>query len=220
MRSAVIVFPGSNCDRDLVRAISVHTNSVCNMIWHKDTTLPTDIDIIFIPGGFSFGDYLRCGAIAAKSPIMASIINFAKKGGYIVGICNGFQVLTESGLLNGTLMRNSQLTFICKQQSLMINNSESIMTKHFSVSEEITLPIAHHDGNYYADDETIEELEDNGQILFRYNGNPNGSKNQIAGIMSPNQRIFGMMPHPERAVDVSLGTTHGSTIFKSIIESF
>ena len=220
MRSAVIVFPGSNCDRDLAHAISVHTERTCNMIWHKDTALPNDIDIIFIPGGFSFGDYLRCGAIAANSPIMDAIINFAKKGGYIVGICNGFQVLTESGLLKGTLMRNSQLTFICKHQSLIINNSQSIMTKRFSESEEITLPIAHHDGNYYAEDETIKELEDNGQILFRYKGNPNGSKNHIAGIMSSNQRILGMMPHPERAVDKSLGTTHGSKIFKSIIESF
>ena len=220
MRSAVVVFPGSNCDRDLVRAISAHTDYACNMIWHKDTSLPANIDIIFIPGGFSFGDYLRCGAIAANSPIMDSIINFAKKGGYILGICNGFQVLTETGLLKGTLMRNAQLTFICKQQSLIINNSESIVTKGFSNFEKITLPIAHHDGNYYADDETINELEDNGQIVFRYNGNPNGSKNQIAGIMSYNQRIFGIMPHPERAVHESLGATHGSTIFKSIIESF
>ena len=219
MRSAVVVFPGSNCDRDLVDALSAHSDRPCSMIWHKDTSLPLDIDIIFIPGGFSFGDYLRCGAIAANSPIMASIINFAKKGGYVVGICNGFQVLTESGLLSGTLMRNSQLTFICKEQSLIINNSETIMTKHFSKFEEITLPIAHHDGNYYADTETIKELEDNGQILFRYNGNPNGSKNQIAGIMSSNQRVFGIMPHPERSVDESLGTTHGSRIFKSITES-
>ena len=220
MRSAVVVFPGSNCDRDLANAISAHTKHPCNMIWHKDTVLPTDIDILFIPGGFSFGDYLRCGAIAANSPIMDAIINFAKKGGYIVGICNGFQVLTESGLLKGTLMRNSQLTFICKEQSLIINNSQSIVTKRFYKSEEITLPIAHHDGNYYADDETIKELEGNGQVLFRYNGNPNGSKNQIAGIMSFNERVIGMMPHPERAVDDSLGSTHGSTIFKSIIESF
>jgi phosphoribosylformylglycinamidine synthase len=220
MRSAVVVFPGSNCDRDLVDALSIHSERACSMIWHQDTSLPLDIDIIFIPGGFSFGDYLRCGAIAANSPIMDSIITFAKKGGYVVGICNGFQVLTESGLLSGTLMRNSQLKFICKQQSLIINNSESIMTKYFSKSEEITLPIAHHDGNYYADDETIKELEDNGQILFRYNGNPNGSKNRIAGIMSSNQRVLGIMPHPERAVDESLGTNHGSRIFKSIIENF
>jgi phosphoribosylformylglycinamidine synthase len=220
MRSAVVVFPGSNCDRDLVDALSAHNERACIMIWHKDTSIPEGMDIIFIPGGFSFGDYLRCGAIAANSPVMASIINFAKKGGYVVGICNGFQVLTESGLLRGTLMRNSQLTFICKHQALIINNSESIMTKHFSKYEEISLPIAHHDGNYYADDETIKELEGNGQILFRYNGNPNGSKNHIAGIMSTNHRILGLMPHPERAVNESLGTTHGSKIFKSIIESF
>ena len=220
MQSAVIVFPGSNCDRDLALAISSHTERACTMVWHKDNSLPVGIDIVFIPGGFSFGDYLRCGAIAANSPIMESVINFAKKGGYIVGICNGFQVLTESGLLNGTLMRNSQLTFICKQQSLIINSSQSIMTRRFSKYQEITLPIAHHDGNYYADEETLKELEGNGQILFRYNGNPNGSKNQIAGIMSYNQRVLGMMPHPERAVDESLGSTHGSTIFKSIIENF
>ena len=219
MRAAVLVFPGSNCDRDLVMALRDNGADV-SIIWHKETEIPTNFDLIAIPGGFSFGDYLRCGAIAANSPIMDAIISFAKKGGYIVGICNGFQVLTESGLLKGTLMRNSQLTFICKEQSLIINNSQSIMTKRFAESEEITLPIAHHDGNYYADDETIKELEDNRQILFRYKGNPNGSKNQIAGIMSCNQRVLGMMPHPERAVDDSLGSTHGSTIFKSIIESF
>ena len=220
MQSAVVVFPGSNCDRDLVEALSMETSSKCKMLWHKDTTIPKDLDIIFIPGGFSFGDYLRCGAIAANSPIMRSILDFAHKGGYIVGICNGFQVLTECGLLKGTLLRNSKLKFVCKQQELIINNCDSIITKGFSKKEQLKLPIAHHDGNYYADQNILTALEENGQVLLRYKDNPNGSKNDIAGIMSENHRIVGLMPHPERAIGDELGSNDGARIFRSLINTF
>ena len=220
MQSAVVVFPGSNCDRDLVEALSMETSSKCKILWHKETTLPKNLDIIFIPGGFSFGDYLRCGAIAANSPIMRSILDFAHKGGYIVGICNGFQVLTEAGLLKGTLLRNSKLKFVCKQQELIVNNSDSIITKCFSKKEQLKLPIAHHDGNYFADQNILTALEGNGQVLLRYKDNPNGSKNDIAGITSENHRIVGLMPHPERAIDDELGSNDGSKIFRSLINTF
>jgi len=220
MQSAVVVFPGSNCDRDLEEAISMATSSKCKMLWHKETTLPTDIDIIFIPGGFSFGDYLRCGAIAANSPIMRSILDFAGKGGYIVGICNGFQILTEAGLLKGTLLRNAKLKFVCKQQDLIVNNCDSIITKCFSNKEQLKLPIAHHDGNYFAEPDVLTALEGNGQVLLRYKDNPNGSKNDIAGIMSENYRIIGLMPHPERALDDDFGSNDGLKIFRSLIDTF
>ena len=220
MQSAVVVFPGSNCDRDLVQAISAQSASACKMLWHKDTTLPRGLDILFIPGGFSFGDYLRCGAIAANSPIMESIIDFAHKGGFIIGICNGFQVLTEAALLKGTLLRNAGVNFICRQQSLIVTSNDSIMTKNFSKGEKLKLPIAHHDGNFFADEATINVLEQNEQVLFRYDNNPNGSKNDIAGIMSENHRIIGLMPHPERATDENLGSKDGTRIFQSLVESF
>ncbi len=219
MRSGVVVFPGSNCDRDLESAISSQAFNRCQMLWHKETTLPNNLDILFIPGGFSFGDYLRCGAIAASSPIMKSILKFAQNGGYIVGICNGFQILTEAGLLEGTLLRNSKLNFICKQQSVVVTNNGSIITKNFSNGEILHLPIAHHDGNYFADDDTLNKIEGNGQVLFRYADNPNGSKNNIAGIMSENHRVIGLMPHPERAVNEVLGSSDGSKIFKSLFEN-
>ena len=219
MRSGVVVFPGSNCDRDLETAISSQAFNTCQMLWHKETTLPNNLDILFIPGGFSFGDYLRCGAIAASSPIMKSILKFAQNGGYIVGICNGFQILTEAGLLEGTLLRNSKLNFICKQQSVVVTNNRSIITKNFSNGDILQLPIAHHDGNYFADDDTLNKIEGNGQVLFRYADNPNGSKNNIAGIMSENHRVIGLMPHPERAVNEVLGSSDGSKIFKSLFEN-
>ena len=190
------------------------------MLWHKETTLPDNLDIIFIPGGFSFGDYLRCGAIAANSPIMQSILDFALKGGYIVGICNGFQVLTESGLLKGTLLRNAKLKFICKQQKLIVNNCDSIITRYFSNDEQLKLPIAHHDGNYFAEPDVLNALEQNGQVLLRYKDNPNGSKNDIAGIKSKNNRIVGLMPHPERAIDDDFGSNDGSKIFRSLVDIF
>ena len=220
MKSGIVVFPGSNCDRDLADAISMEAAFKCKMVWHKETSLPKNLDILFIPGGFSFGDYLRCGAIAANSPIMQSIVDFANKGGYVIGICNGFQILTESGLLKGTLLRNANLNFICKQQSLIVDNCESIITKGFSTGELIRLPIAHHDGNYFAAKEVLTALEGNGQVLFRYDINPNGSKNDIAGIISENRRIIGLMPHPERATSKDLGSDDGLTIFRSLVDTF
>jgi phosphoribosylformylglycinamidine synthase I len=220
MRSAIIVFPGSNCDKDLEKAIESNTHRKSKMLWHKDVSLPKELDVIFIPGGFSFGDYLRCGAIAANSPIMESVVNFANRGGYVVGICNGFQILTEVGLLKGTLIRNSNLRFVCKLQKLSVTSVSSIFTSSLTIHDKITLPIAHHDGNYYANDSTLEELEDNGQITFKYNGNPNGSKYNIAGVTSKNGRILGMMPHPERAIDNSFNSNDGSKIFHSIIGAF
>ncbi len=220
MQSAVVVFPGSNCDRDLAEAIYLVSNSKCKMLWHKETLLPKKLDILFIPGGFSFGDYLRCGAIAAASPIMKSVLNFAQNGGYIIGICNGFQILTETGLLKGTLLRNSNLNFICKPQKLIVNNCKSILTKSFFDGEQLELPIAHHDGNFFAEDEILRSLEGNGQVILRYEDNPNGSKNNIAGIMSENGRVIGLMPHPERAVDQSLSSADGLKIFNSLVNVF
>ena len=220
MQSAVVIFPGSNCDKDLAEALLKENSGNCQMLWHKETAIPGNLDVIFIPGGFSFGDYLRCGAIAANSPIMRSILDFAYRGGYIVGICNGFQILTEAGLLDGTLLRNSKLKFVCKQQELIVNNCDSIITKYFSNEERLKLPIAHHDGNYFAEPDVLTALEENGQVLLRYRDNPNGSKNNIAGIMSENHRIVGLMPHPERAVANDFGSSDGSKIFRSLIDSF
>ena len=220
MRCAIVVFPGSNCDQDLVKALDLQSGLKSFLLWHKDTILPKDLDILFIPGGFSFGDYLRCGAIAANSPIMKSIVNYAQGGGYVIGICNGFQILTESGLLEGTLLRNSSLSFLCKQQELIISNTESLITKCFDQEEKINLPIAHHDGNYFAEDRTLHKLEENGQILLRYADNPNGSKNKIAGIVSENRRIIGLMPHPERAVHKDLGSADGARMFNSLVRNF
>ena len=183
MKAGIIVFPGSNCDRDMAVALQKAGAEVF-MLWHKHTDLPKGLDLITIPGGFSFGDYLRCGAIAANSPIMQSILDFAHKGGYIVGICNGFQVLTESGLLEGTLLRNAKLKFICKQQELIVNNCNSIITKCFSNKEQLKLPIAHHDGNYFAEPDILSALEENGQVLLRYRDNPNLDMKQLIRLMS------------------------------------
>ncbi len=220
MKSAVIVFPGSNCERDLYNALKKTTDTDCSLIWYKETSLPSNLDILFIPGGFSFGDYLRCGAIAAKSPIIKAVLKFASRGGYIVGICNGFQVLTEIGLLKGALIRNSNLRFICKQQAITVENSISFFRKKFKIGEEIILPIAHHDGNFYAESNVLKELEGNGQIVLRYKINPNGSRNSIAGIASLNGRVVGMMPHPERAVDQRFSSNDGSVFFNSIEKYF
>ena len=220
MKTAVIVFPGSNCDADLNKAIEQTIDTNCRGIWHNETLLPSGLDVLFIPGGFSFGDYLRCGAIAAKSPIMEAIINFAARGGYIIGICNGFQILTEAGLLKGALIRNSNLTFICREESLIVENNDMFFSKDFSSGEVISLPIAHHDGNYQAEDQVLKELEDNNQIAFRYKHNPNGSKNNIAGITSSNRRIIGMMPHPERSIDSSFTSSDGKKFFTSIARNF
>jgi phosphoribosylformylglycinamidine synthase len=218
MRVGVIVFPGSNCDRDLNSGFE-DTNFISEFIWHKNDKLPDGLDVIAIPGGFSFGDYLRCGAIAANSPITAAIIKFAKKGGYVIGICNGFQILCETGLLPGALVRNVGMRFICRQEEIAVKTINSSFTRNFNKGQKILLPIAHHDGNYIASQETIDELEDEERAVFKYMNNPNGSLNDIAGILSKNRRILGMMPHPERAISDFHTNQQGRIIFESLFES-
>ncbi|MBV7379203.1 phosphoribosylformylglycinamidine synthase subunit PurQ [Maritimibacter dapengensis] len=217
MKAAVIVFPGSNCDRDMAVAFERAGASV-TMVWHKDTEFPNDVDIVGVPGGFSFGDYLRCGAIAAKSPISASLKAHAKRGGYVLGVCNGFQVLTETGLLPGALMRNANLKFICKPVDLKVETSRSDFTSGYNAGDVISVPVAHHDGNYSVDDETLATLRGEDRIAFTYTSNPNGSTADIAGVLSENRRVLGMMPHPERAVDVAHGGTDGVAMFRSLAD--
>jgi phosphoribosylformylglycinamidine synthase len=215
MKAAVVTFPGSNCDRDLVVAFETAGFATIR-VWHKDPTMPDGVDVVGIPGGFSFGDYLRCGAIAARSPIAAAIHSHAARGGYVLGICNGFQVLTETGLLPGALMRNAGLKFVCKIVGLRVE-AKTDFTSAYEVGSEIRLPVAHHDGNYTADAETLAQLEGEGRVAFRYTDNPNGAMNDIAGIVSDNRRVLGLMPHPERAVDARLGGTDGAGVFKSLM---
>lgn len=215
MRAAVVVFPGSNCDRDLAVAFR-EAGCQVEMVWHKDTTLPSGVDIVGIPGGFSFGDYLRCGAIAANSPICTEIKAHADRGGFVLGICNGFQVLTETGLLPGALLRNAGLKYICRTVPLIVGANDSIYTSTYDVGQSVGVPIAHHDGNFTASDDVVAKLSDEDRIAFRYADNPNGSTADIAGILSENRRVLGMMPHPERAADEKHGGTDGKALFSSI----
>lgn len=215
MKAAVIVFPGSNCDRDLAVAFRAAGADV-TMVWHKDDHLPDGTDLVGVPGGFSFGDYLRCGAIAARSPISQSVIAHATRGGYVLGICNGFQVLTETGLLPGALMRNANLKFVCKPTDLSVASADSAFTSGYAKGQRITIPVAHHDGNYQADRETLAALEGDDRIALRYLDNPNGSTADIAGVLSENRRVLGMMPHPERAADAAHGGTDGVAMFRSL----
>jgi phosphoribosylformylglycinamidine synthase len=215
MRAAVVVFPGSNCDRDLAVAFE-RAGADVTMVWHKDSTLPDGIDIVGVPGGFSYGDYLRCGAIAAQSPICQSVAAHASRGGYVLGVCNGFQVLTETGLLPGALLRNAGLKYICKTVGLKVETSASDYTNGYNAGDVIDIPIAHHDGNYFADPETIAVLKGEDRIAFTYTDNPNGAQADIAGILSPNRRVLGMMPHPERAADAGHGGTDGVALFRAL----
>lgn len=217
MRSAVVQFPGSNCDRDMQVALARHGEA--QMVWHKDSTLPPGLDVVAIPGGFSFGDYLRCGAIAARSPIMDAVCDFAAKGGYVLGVCNGFQVLCEAGLLPGVLMRNAGLKYICKTVELRIETSDSAYTRDYAKGQTIAIPIAHHEGNYNADAETLRALAAEDRIAFKYTQTPNGAADDIAGILSENRRVLGMMPHPERMADLSLGGTDGAALFTGLAEA-
>jgi phosphoribosylformylglycinamidine synthase len=217
MRAAVIVFPGSNCDRDLAIAFE-RAGADVTMVWHKDDHLPDGTDIVGVPGGFSFGDYLRCGAIAAKSPISRSLTAHAGRGGYVLGVCNGFQVLTETGLLPGALMRNANLKFICKPVDLIVETADSAFTSGYREGQVITYPVAHHDGNYQVDAATLERLRAEDRIAFSYADNPNGSAADIAGVLSANRRVLGMMPHPERAVDAVHGGTDGAAMFRSLVD--
>ena len=215
MKAAVVVFPGSNCDRDLAVAFRAAGADV-QMVWHKDSELPQGIDIVGIPGGFSYGDYLRCGAIAAQSPICKSVAAHATRGGYVFGVCNGFQVLTETGLLPGALLRNAGLKYICKTVGLKVETSQSDFTNGYNAGDVIDIPIAHHDGNYFADAQTIARLQGEDRVAFSYTDNPNGSQSDIAGILSENRRVLGMMPHPERAADMGHGGTDGQALFRAL----
>ena len=215
MKAAVIVFPGSNCDRDLAVAFE-RAGAEVAMVWHKDTQLPAGLDIIDIPGGFSYGDYLRCGAIAAQSPICRAVVEYAHAGGHVIGICNGFQVLTETGLLPGALMRNAGLKFVCKSVPLTVATADSIFTSGYREGQTVHYPIAHHDGNYVADEALVARLKAEDRIAFTYDDNPNGATADIAGILSENRRVLGLMPHPERAADPAHGGTDGAALFEAL----
>lgn len=215
MKAAVITFPGSNCDRDLAVAFA-DAGADVHRVWHKDTTLPEGVDVVAVPGGFSFGDYLRCGAIAAQSPIGAAVRAHAARGGYVLGICNGFQVLTEMGLLPGALMRNTGLKFVCRPLTLRVETADSAFTSGWKAGDLASIPVAHHDGNYNADADTLARLQGEARVAFTYTQNPNGSAADIAGILSENRRVLGMMPHPERASDPAHGGTDGSVLFRSL----
>ena len=219
MKSAVIVFPGSNCDRDAAVALEMVTGTAPAMVWHKEAALSEGLDIVVVPGGFSYGDYLRCGAMAGNSPIIASLKDHAQRGGYVLGICNGFQILCETGLLPGALMRNASLNFVCRPQDLKPESANSAFTRAYVGTDTVSIPIAHHDGNYFADDETLDRLEGDGRVAFRYLGNPNGSARDMAGILSDNGRVLGMMPHPERAMGKHEGGDDGRGVFESLIGS-
>jgi phosphoribosylformylglycinamidine synthase I len=219
MKSAVLVFPGSNCDRDLAVAIEQVTGRAPAMIWHRESELPDGTDFVAIPGGFSYGDYLRSGAMAARSPIMRAVSDAAGRGVPVLGICNGFQVLTEAGLLPGALMRNAGLHFVCRPVGLKVENSQSIFTSAYRSGEEISIPVAHHDGNYQADAETLDRLESEGRVAFRYTGEVNGSARSIAGIINAQGNVLGMMPHPERALEAAHGNTDGRRLFEGLLEA-
>ena len=216
MKAAVVTFPGSNCDRDLAVAFERAGWDVVR-VWHKDADLPKGVDVVGVPGGFSFGDYLRCGAIAAQSPIGAAVKAHAARGGFVLGVCNGFQVLTEMQLLPGALMRNAGLKFVCRMQKLRVETTDSAFTAGYARGLEITVPVAHHDGNYTIDADGLKALQDQDRIAFTYVGNPNGSMADIAGILSENRRVLGMMPHPERVVDPAQGGTDGAAMFTALL---
>ena len=219
MKSAVLVFPGSNCDRDLAVAIEQVTGRAPAMVWHRTSELPDGTDFIAIPGGFSYGDYLRSGAMAARSPIMGAVAEAANRGVPVLGICNGFQVLTEAGLLPGALMRNAGLHFVCRSVGLKVENSQSIFTSAYQAGEDISIPVAHHDGNYQADADTLDRLEGEGRVAFRYTGDVNGSARSIAGILNGQGNVLGMMPHPERALEPAHGNTDGRRLFEGLLEA-
>jgi phosphoribosylformylglycinamidine synthase I len=219
LKSAVIVFPGSNCDRDLAVAIEQVTGRAPAMVWHRETALPDGTDFIALPGGFSYGDYLRSGAMAARSPIMRAVADAAGRGVPLLGVCNGFQVLTETGLLPGALMRNAGLNFVCRPVPLKVENSQSLFTSQYDSGEEILIPVAHHDGNFQADPETLDRLEGDGRVAFRYLDEVNGSARSIAGILNNAGNVLGMMPHPERALEKAHGNTDGKRLFEGLLET-
>ena len=219
MNAAVIVFPGSNCDRDLAVAIREVSGREPTMVWHGESELPDGLDLIAIPGGFSYGDYLRSGAMAARSKVMRAVVEAAGKGTPVLGVCNGFQVLTEAGLLPGALMRNAGLSFVCRTVGLKVENSQSIFTNAYAAGAEIRVPVAHHDGNYQADDDTLVRIEGEGRVAFRYTGEVNGSANAIAGLLNDAGNVLGMMPHPERALEKAHGNQDGRLLFEGLLEA-
>ncbi|MEC8030188.1 MAG: phosphoribosylformylglycinamidine synthase subunit PurQ [Pseudomonadota bacterium] len=221
MQASVIVFPGSNCDRDVAVCLEAATGKKPNMVWHGDSDLPYS-DVIVLPGGFSYGDYLRCGSMAANSPIMKEVVLKAQKGSAVLGICNGFQVLTECGLLPGVLMRNAALNFVCRNTRLIVDNNTTPFTGLYQQGEEVIIPVAHNEGNYFADDETLNELSSEGRIVLSYapDDNPNGACRNIAGICDSSGRVLGMMPHPERRAEAALGGEDGKRMFTGLVEAF
>ena len=219
MKTAVIVFPGSNCDRDLAVALQRVTGAAPTMVWHGETALPAGLGLIALPGGFSYGDYLRSGAVAARSPVMRAVIDAAGRGVPVLGICNGFQVLTEAGLLPGALMRNAGLDFVCREVALTVENASSAFTARYAAGETIVLPVAHHDGNFTADPDTIDRIEGEGRIALRYAERVNGSTRRIAGLLNAGGNVLGMMPHPERRIEAAHGGTDGVRLFEGLLET-
>jgi phosphoribosylformylglycinamidine synthase len=219
LNSAVIVFPGSNCDRDMAVALGEVSGKAPAMVWHRESELPRGLDLIAVPGGFSYGDYLRSGAMAANSPVMRAVREAAERGVAVLGVCNGFQILTEAQLLPGALMRNAGIRFVCRDVPLKVENSQSAFTSRYEAGEEIIIPVAHHDGNYQADAETLDRLEGEGRVAFRYSGGCNGSARDIAGILNEAGNVLGMMPHPERMIEPAHGRTDGRRLFEGLVEA-
>lgn len=218
-RAAVITFPGSNCDRDMAVAIEQVSGTAPLQVWHGDDALPQGLDFIALPGGFSYGDYLRSGAMASRSPIMKAVVKAAEAGVPVLGVCNGFQVLTEAGLLPGALMRNAGQNFICRTMPLTVENNQTLFTSAYEAGETVRIPVAHHDGNFFADDDTLDRIEGEGRVAFRYAESCNGSRRDIAGILNASGNVLGMMPHPERAIEDVLGSSNGRRLFESVIGS-
>ena len=218
-RAAVITFPGSNCDRDMAVAIERVSGTAPLQVWHGDDALPQGLDFIALPGGFSYGDYLRSGAMASRSPIMKAVVKAAEAGVPVLGVCNGFQVLTEAGLLPGALMRNAGQNFICRTMPLTVENNQTLFTSAYEAGETVRIPVAHHDGNFFADDDTLDRIEGEGRVAFRYAEPCNGSRRDIAGILNASGNVLGMMPHPERAIEDVLGSSNGRRLFESVIGS-
>ena len=219
MKSAVVVFPGSNCDRDCKVAIERSTGATVDMVWHAETALPEGLDLIVLPGGFSYGDYLRCGAMAAQSPVMAEVKKAAERGVAVVGICNGFQVLCEAHMLPGALLRNASLKYVCKAVDLDVTNAQTRFTAGYQGRREVRMTVGNGEGNFFADAQTLDRLEGEGQVVFRYRENPNGSANDIAGIVNDRGNVLGMMPHPDRAFEDELGSSDGAILFQSVLQS-
>ena len=217
MKSAVIVFPGSNCDRDLAVAIRDVSGTAPAMVWHRERSLPDGLDLIAVPGGFSYGDYFRSGAMAAQSPIMRAVVEAAGRGVFVLGVCNGFQILTEAGLLPGALMRNAGISFVCRDVPLTVTNTQSAFTSRYDAGEAISIPVAHHDGNYFTDGETLNRIEGEGRVAFRYADQVNGSANDIAGLLNDAGNVLGMMPHPERMIEPAHGGNDGRRLFEALM---